>query len=90
MLKWKRAWSCKRHGHSTVFRERWNKTKYYYCQKCKKHFPSLADADYNVRCLVSGKFRKLPLIDENALTVLVGIGDKIIKRHKLKHCVSIS
>ena len=88
-LKRKRKSLCKENGHDIQYRERWNKIKYYYCSKCKSTFNELAEDNYNTKCLVAGKMRKLPLIKNNILTVLVGIDNKIIKRHKFKDCVAI-
>ncbi len=42
-----------------------------------------------VNVTVSGRTRNLAVVIENAKTIWVRVGDKLIKRHKVKHHVRL-
>jgi hypothetical protein len=80
-----RKLGCLLHDHNYVKITRWNGIETVYCSNCKKVEPELAGLGYGVRCLVGGKYRNLPLIKMNIKTVKVGIDNKTIDRHFIKH-----
>ncbi|KKL13765.1 hypothetical protein LCGC14_2522490 [marine sediment metagenome] len=60
------------------------------CARCFQKRNALpGDYPYYVECILSKGKMILPLIKENVHTVIVGISDKIIKLHKIKHQVII-
>ena len=85
MLFFKRIICLLKH-HVPVDHKQRNKIIKYRCARCFKKMKTPKE-DYNIVCEVSGKRMHLPLIQENKLTVWVGIDKRIIKRHKLKHMV---
>ena len=80
---------CFFYGHNASIIRRDNGITIHYCPRCKKVNPQLSLKDYNVRCLVGGKMRLLPLIKWNQYTVKVGIDNKVIDRHIDKHEVNL-
>lgn len=70
---------------------RWNGIVTYYCPCCKEVFPEESEKDYDVNCVIHGKRMALPLLKVNDKTIKVGIGNKIIDRHLMKHgCIFTS
>ena len=78
---------CWKNGHIFNFVELPNKIRIYTCDRCKIISDNLAEDNYDTKCLINNKIRKLPLIKDNFYTIWVGIDNKIIKRHKTKHDV---
>ena len=76
---------CFLSGHKFSHKNLFNKEKRLFCKRCNKQFNT--EHLYNIKCEISGKIVKVPLVKRNNLTCLVGYYGRIIKRHVKKYKV---